>query len=610
MVTLAPAMRAELVLLVALLLATAGATRGDTTVLDMTDTNSWAFVGPKWSQKGEWVVAPAGPRAKDGNVAVYTKHAFAAPCNISMEFLHGGTWTSAALVIGARNLSEGYYLVDVPIEGQQYRTENTFVTISRANSASWREGLASGGFIGPVPEVSSTPNLKHKLRAEISEGAITLWLDRQPLGRHLLPGLATPAHVGLASYSMLGGGPIASFASVQVEGSMSPPQFDSTPQPLHSWEVSKSADGTALVTTAIGNAVTLADKSVLALNGANVLVRSTDNALSWSKLSSVDPKGQISGARLLLDPEDHSLSLIGVAKKTAVAGHAGSMVRVTSTDGGHSFGPMAIVGNISTEMWGPAAANVTITGFDTILPLRSAPGTVLLCGGAYPKMAVGSKKCLPDLSGTPPPAGCATTYLGVSETAGVPAVAVNFCMRSADSGKSFEGPVNLNGYAGVVGTTTAMLDKDVCEVAAAETADGEVLAMIRPCFAHSPWSWMTRSQDGGKSFAPLARGHFPNYANFNAFTRTQNGALVVCGRFPAVTCQFSGDGGFTWRAYTVDLSAGWCQGSLVEIQPNVLLWAYGGWGPGAGAGKELHAQMMRVSATGLEPLRYNNQTEI
>ena len=140
---------------------------------------------------------------------------------------------------------------------------------------------------------------------------------------------------------------------------------------------------------------------------------------------------------------------------------------------------------------------------------------------------------------------------------------------------------------------------------------------------------MTRSQDGGLSFAPLSRGHFPNYANFNAFARTQSGALVVCGRFPAVACQFSADGGFTWRAYSVDLSAGWCQGSLVEVEPNVLLWCeiaetlpsrakpltllhvaccrtYGGWGPGAGAGKELHSQLMRVTASGLEPLRYNS----
>lgn len=96
-----------------------------------------------------------------------------------------------------------------------------------------------------------------------------------------------------------------------------------------------------------------------------------------------------------------------------------------------------------------------------------------------------------------------------------------------------------------------------------------------------------------------------------------------------MTCQFSADGGYSWRAFAVDLSAGWCQGSLLEIEPNVLLWTYGvgsdrfrtsfgcgftfalavclqGWGPGAGAGKELHSQLMKVTATGLEPIRYNS----
>ena len=99
------------------------------------------------------------------------------------------------------------------------------------------------------------PNMKHALRAEVADGAVTLWLDRQPLGTHQLPGLEMPAHVGLASYSMLGGGPIASFASVEVEGGTAAPVFDATPQPKHNWVVSTSSDGQDLDTTSIGNAV-------------------------------------------------------------------------------------------------------------------------------------------------------------------------------------------------------------------------------------------------------------------------------------------------------------------------------------------------------------------
>ena len=69
---LAPALTSALV---ALTLATAS----ETTPLSMSTTTDWAFTGPKWSEKAGRIVAPESPRAKDGNVAVYTKQAFTAP---------------------------------------------------------------------------------------------------------------------------------------------------------------------------------------------------------------------------------------------------------------------------------------------------------------------------------------------------------------------------------------------------------------------------------------------------------------------------------------------------------------------------------------------------
>ena len=144
---------------------------------------------------------------------------------------------------GAHNRSNGYFVIDVSIEGQQFRTENTFVTVSRVNAAGWREGHAS---IGPVPGASSTVGLEHKLGAELSaEGVISLWLDRQPLGSAVLPGLELPAHVGLATYSMLGkpgpnspGGKIGMglFADMVIHGEVVAPCFDARPTPTHNWE--------------------------------------------------------------------------------------------------------------------------------------------------------------------------------------------------------------------------------------------------------------------------------------------------------------------------------------------------------------------------------------
>ena len=94
-------------------------------------------------------------------------------------------------------------------------------------------------------------------------------------------------------------------------------------------------------------------------------------------------------------------------------------------------------------------------------------------------------------------------------------------------------------------------------------------------------------------------------ANFNAFGRSSSGALILCGRFPAVTCQFSTDHGYSWRAYTVDLNAGWCQGSVVEVEKDLMLWVYGAWGQGeavpaalaadAGGGRRAGARAARRS---------------
>ena len=94
---------------------------------------------------------------------------------------------------------------------------------------------------------------------------------------------------------------------------------------------------------------------------------------------------------------------------------------------------------------------------------------------------------------------------------------------------------------------------------------------------------------------------------------TQSGVTVVCGRFPGISCQASWDAGRSWSLFTVDLSSAWAQGSLIEVEPDVILvsrsvdlpfllltacrvqWFYGSRGPGAGSGPYmLRSQRMRV----------------
>ena len=373
----------------------------------------------------------------------------------------------------------------------------------------------------------------------------------------------------------------------------------------------------------MGNAVLLPDKSVLAINDGT-LYRSVDKGWHWTLvLTKNSYAAETAGNRRwgfngvdgqLFDTKNGSLWVIGTVPNVNSSGSV--IMRALSTDQGESFAPPQLAGRLDVPSGLGASGDFKYQGPINLTSLKSRPGTVLLCGGGFtPDDRLTVATYPHDLTDKPPPRGCGTSYLQVSKTAGKPVINMNYCMRSTDSGASFEGPVDVNGYAGVTASiTSGMFDKDVCEMAVAETAEGEVIALVRPCFTHSPVMWTTRSNDGGQSFAPLSRGHFPNYANFWAFTRVTNGALVICGRFPAVTCQFSADNGFTWRAFAVDLSAAECQGSLVEIEPNLLLYVYGGWGadgigPSNHARFQSHAQLMRVTATGLEPVAFEPQPE-
>lgn len=139
------------------------------------------------------------------------------------------------------------------------------------------------------------------------------------------------------------------------------------------------------------------------------------------------------------------------------------------------------------------------------------------------------------------------------------------------------------------------------EISAVETADLGVLALIRP--ASSPWMWEGRSTTQGVSWEPLRRGPFPLYACFNAILRLRSGGIVICGAFPAVSCQLSWNDGMSWSLFTIDVSGVNVQGSLIELgEDNEVLFVYGGRSPSAGARPYgLRSAKFRVSNEGARP---------
>ena len=58
--------------------------------------------------------------------------------------------------------------------------------------------------------------------------------------------------------------------------------------------------------------------------------------------------------------------------------------------------------------------------------------------------------------------------------------------------------------------------------------------------------------------------------------------------------QVSRDNGYTLQCHQIDTAA-WANGSMLEVEPDVVLYVYGG-------RKELRCQRLRVTPDGLEPV--------
>jgi hypothetical protein len=242
------------------------------------------------------------------------------------------------------------------------------------------------------------------------------------------------------------------------------------------------------------------------------------------------------------------------------------ITRATSTDNGQSWSEPSVVG----ELTFPAETVYTGMGLSRLLELRD--GTLLMfasgSGGSEFALVAARRHYM-----VPPPGRVAV------------------CVRSTDAGLSWSEPANLDGPP----YDQWMLAKEAgSETSAAETLDGKIITLGRALF--SPFMWESWSEDGGRTWTPVARGPFPMYACNNSMISTTSGALIIGGRFPGMGIQLSHDGGMTWQGYRID-TAIWANGAMFEVEPDVVLFIYGG----PDRPREMRGQFLRVTSEGLEP---------
>ena len=131
--------------------------------------------------------------------------------------------------------------------------------------------------------------------------------------------------------------------------------------------------------------------------------------------------------------------------------------------------------------------------------------------------------------------------------------------RSTDGGKTWEGPI-------VIGPGVS----DMNETDVAQTTDGALVAVIRPCSSSDAWT--SRSEDGGLTWSRARR--LPFIAVSPTLTRTRSGTLVLWCRVGPAAVRISRDSGETWsKAVRIaDMtSEGWGEVAMVEGEPDEVL---------------------------------------
>lgn len=534
-------------------------------VVRIGDGSDWRFVNGEWEDTDEGCLRVreearrvSGDNMQGHHYAFHTGKCYA-DVRVRFEF-RLTPHSDAGIILRARDRSH-FYLLHFPNCGQAFRAQHFWVAFSRMDESGYLRRIK----MEMVRRVPSNSGVWLKAALTLSGDTITATIGDHGCFEARDEAYADAGQIGVYSFGD------ADIRNLALEGDQLPScSWDDEPQQATNWyypcpdteygkwqeprDLLRLADGTLLLNYAVQEEPYRGKITPL-------LTRSADGGRTWStpELLQVPDASEVwFQPRLHITPAGR---LIYIIKREE------EYVTAESVDGARTWSQSK-----SVEI-GPKPPLLKGLHLGPQAFLNLADGSMVLFG--YGGCDLGN----PDLA--------IYTWGSLHCQA--------FACRSTDDGRTWSSLVNVDDPGRDPEGNLYEGNLDLTEVCGAQMGNGRIMALIRPVY--SPWMWETWSDDGGATWGPCVRGPFAGYATPNML-RTVAGAVLVAHRLPSMTIHCSLDEGHSWDQGTMIDSAIWVMGSMLEVEPDVVLFAY--WDSYESL---MRMQRIRVTPAGLQPIR-------
>lgn len=534
--------------------------------LTMEDSGLWQFAHGAWRDGENGIIRPVGAARQDAEeglqgyrFAFYRKEAYR-NFTASFEFMQE-SHTDVGLIFGAKDAAN-FYALHFPCCGQACRAQHFWAVLSVMDDSGYLRVLRRE----LVNRVNSMTNIWHSVRITASGSSLRAVIDGK--GVVDLTGLDSgPGYAGVLKFNTAEVRSFEIAGEAAAEAAWNPDKTQATNwfYPCPAELAGKWQKPVNLLRTSSGGLLLYFSTTEVGSSEATFyLARSSDNGRSWSEPEPWWNKEDMwQGQRRVV----HTFP-DGALKCAIFTDGSFEMLLMESRDEGRTWSEP--VPSVMPSV--PAHTDMVYIGPAAFVNL--ADGAVLLTGYGTQSTKMpdsefytwGSRHCQ------------------------------GFATRSEDGGFTWSELTNIDGITDPANGKPLNGNMDLTEVCAVQTGDGDVIAFARPLY--SPWMWEARSPDGGKTWDTCVRGSFPGYATPNML-RTRSGYIAIAHRLPGLTVDVSLDDGKTWTHAAMIDSAIWAMGSMLEIEPDVILYVY--WDSFQA---NMRAQAIKITEKGVFPFHF------